>query len=138
MRVSSRAAGRTCVRTDEQGATLSDVLAIEREVISRGGRVGIPALGAPVPMKRSPGVLAHTQPKTGGTTRMRGLVVDAVSGVHFLQRNDGTAVVGGNLKGYAVASSSSMEDAAPSLEEGARLVDPSKGGAADGLVTCNV
>ena len=55
--------------------------------------------------------------------RMRGLVVDAVSGVHFLQRNDGTAVVGGDLKGYAIASGATAEEAAPSLEEGARLVD---------------
>ena len=96
---------------------------VHADAVVLAAGVGIPALGAPVPMKRSPGVLAHTQPKTGGTTRMRGLVVDAVSGVHFLQRNDGTAVVGGDLKGYAVASSSSMEDAAPSLDEGARLVD---------------
>ena len=95
---------------------------VRADAVVLAAGVGIPALGAPVPMKRSPGVLAHTQPKTG-TTRMRGLVVDAVSGVHFLQRNDGTAVVGGDLKGYAVASSSSMEDAAPSLDEGARLVD---------------
>ena len=54
---------------------------------------------------------------------MRGLVVDAVSGVHFLQRNDGTAVVGGDLKGYAIASGATAEESAPSLEEGARLVD---------------
>jgi len=105
-----------------EGVRIVDGAEIHADVAILAAGVGIPALGAPVPMKRSPGVLAHTQPKTG-TTRMRGLVVDAVSGVHFLQRNDGTAVVGGDLKGYAVASSSSMEDAAPSLDEGARLVD---------------
>jgi len=106
-----------------EGVRIVDGDDVRADAVVLAAGVGIPALGAPVPMKRSPGVLAHTQPKTGGTTRMRGLVVDAVSGVHFLQRNDGTAVVGGDLKGYAVASSSSMEDAAPSLDEGARLVD---------------
>ena len=94
---------------------------IRADVAILAAGVGIPALGAPVPMKRSPGVLAHTQAKTGAA-RMRGLVVDAVSGVHFLQRNDGTAVIGGDLKGYAIASGATAE-AAPSLEEGARLVD---------------
>ena len=35
------------VRTDEQGFTLSDLLAIEREHISRGGRVGAPSSHEP-------------------------------------------------------------------------------------------
>ena len=67
------------------------------------------------------GVLAHTE--GGGDGRMRTMVVDAVSGVHFLQRDDGRTVVGGNLKGYAVATGSdAAEEAAPTLEEGAALV----------------
>lgn len=96
-----------------------DILA---DVVVLAAGTGIPALGGGVPMKRSPGVLAHTQAANAGDERMRGLVVDAVSGVHVLQRSDGRCVVGGDLKGYAVASSSSAEETAPSLEEGAKLV----------------
>jgi len=93
------------------------------DVVVLAAGTGIPALGGSVPMKRSPGVLAHTQAANAGDERMRGLVVDAVSGVHVLQRSDGRCVVGGDLKGYAVASSSSAEETAPpSLEEGAKLV----------------
>merc|ERR1719181_1257780 len=54
-----------------KGVRIVDGAEIRADVAILAAGVGIPALGAPVPMKRSPGVLAHTQAKTGGTERMR-------------------------------------------------------------------
>ena len=39
-----------------------------------------------------------------------------------MQRADGRCIVGGDLKGYAVAAGSDAEAAAPTLEEGSALV----------------
>ena len=90
-------------------------------VLAAGRGVGDAALGAAVPMKHSPGVLAHTR-GAGDAARMRPLLVDAATGVHFLQRRSGGFVVGGNLRGYAVASAAPAgEDEAPSLEAGEDL-----------------
>ena len=70
-------------------------------VLAAGVGLASDQLGATVPMQHSPGRLAFTPPRAPGAQReLSGIFVDAISGSHCLQRQDGSCVVGGDLSGY--------------------------------------
>ena len=91
-------------------------------VLAAGVGIGSAALGAAVPMLHSPGRLVHATPaqttpharsEGGAGSRMRVLFVDGLSGVHAMERDDRRLVIGGDLRGYGVAS-----DAQAAVDQG--------------------
>ena len=90
-----RAAGVRIVDAGGSGCELrADVVALVA-----GTGLASASLGAVVPMRDSPGVLAHTADLPDGAVRMGPIFVDALSGVHCLQHPNGRCAIGGDLRG---------------------------------------
>ena len=93
-------------------------------VLAAGVGLASDQLGATVPMQHSPGRLAFTPPRAPGAQReLSGIFVDAISGSHCLQRQDGSCVVGGDLSGYGQVQDATAAIAADSTTPPGRTGD---------------